>query len=138
MIKTSLKFVALITIFFTVACSPEHDGVTDNSSTDEIITLNPTPDPVLRAAAENILGPKCVSCHGSEGSFQEFLLTLADPGLDQLALDSRYVSPGQSGLSLLAERSSDGSMPPGNPLDAAEAQAIGDWIDDLATVTVFE
>lgn len=133
MLKASLKFVSLTFFVLILSCSPEHDGVSNSPSLSGV-TLNPNPDPLLKAAAENILGSRCISCHGSSGANQKFLLTASDPGLDDLALNTRYVSPGQSNISMLAIRSADGSMPPGSPLNTSEAQAIADWIDDLAAV----
>jgi uncharacterized membrane protein len=120
----------LITV---ISCSPEHDGASNLPSSDGVV-LNPNPDPLLASAAEGVLGPKCLSCHGSSGTNQKFLKNSGDVGLSELSLNARYVSPGQSNISLLAIRASDGSMPPGGGLNSSEEQAIKDWIDDLATI----
>lgn len=130
MMRTGLKLVILAICAAVISCSPEHDGESDLPS----LVLNPNPDPQLAAAAANVLGPKCISCHGSSGSDQRFLKTLADPGLDELAVNTRYVNPGLGDLSLLVQRVVDLSMPPGSPLNSGEIQTIKDWIDDLATV----
>jgi|GEM_PF-2187384 len=134
MVKIGLKLFALTALLSTLSCSPEHDGDFNSPSLNGV-TLNPNPDPLLAAAAASILGSRCVSCHGSSGINQKFLKTTNDPGLAELALNTRYVKPGQSDISFLAQRSSDLSMPPGSPLNSGEAQTIKDWIDDLATVT---
>ncbi|MGH1468342.1 MAG: c-type cytochrome [Bdellovibrionales bacterium] len=126
------KFVILLSLPALFACSPKHDGASSNSSTE--IILNPDPDPALEAAAENILGPKCASCHGASGTDPEFLNSSENPGLDILQNDSKYVKIGQGQISLLYQRSIDNTMPPGNPLSQGEADAIKAWIDDLGIV----
>jgi len=132
MFIASLKFVVLILLVSAISCSPEHDDSLGSPSTNGVV-LNPNPDPALAAAAEAVLGPKCLSCHGSSGTNQKFLKNSGDVGLAELAVNTRYVSPGQHNLSLLVQRASDGTMPPGG-LTPGEVQSIKDWVNDLATV----
>lgn len=129
-LKLSCALTLLILIF--ASCSPKHDEFIDLSSVG--IIPNPNPDPALEAAAANLLSSRCVTCHGAGGANQRFLNTISDPGTSDLAQNTTYVRIGQAESSRLFQRASDGSMPPGNPLTANEADVLKAWIDDLGIV----
>lgn len=89
--------------------------------------LPPTPAPIPLAATyrsiqANILGPKCVSCHGA-------VQARAGVRLDSYAAVLRTVSVGNPNNSELFESVDDGDMPQGGPrLSNAELNAISQWI----------
>ena len=125
-----IRLSLILLSFFLISCGGVEVNRFEQPSLNGIIP-NPNPDPALEAAAANILGPKCANCHGVTGNNPRFLNTPNSPGLNDLAQNTNYVRIGQAEGSRLFQRSSDGSMPPGNPLTAAEYNAIGAWIDDL-------
>lgn len=119
-----------LALLLLCSCSAEH--ITGGSGSNSSYVPNPNPNPALKAAAADILGPKCTSCHGAgNGVSTVFLNTETDPDLDSLAENQNLVSIGRGSSSYLYLRASDGSMPPGNPLSQAESDAIKSWIDDL-------
>jgi len=133
---TNLKLSLILSFFIIVftSCGGVEVNRFEQPSLGGIIP-NPNPDPALETAAANILGPKCANCHGVTGNNPQFLNTPGAPGLSDLAQNTNYVRIGQAEGSRLFQRSSDGSMPPGNPLTTAEYNAIGAWIDDLGIET---
>ena len=74
--------------------------------------------------AANVIGPRCVACHGPT-------LQYRNVRLDAYAYVRQYVTPGTAATSALYRvvSGSAPTMPPGNPLSAAQVSAIASWIN---------
>lgn len=82
----------------------------------------------LNSEAIRVLQNNCASCHDNKNTAGTNLTYVAD--LKQLAA-SKYVVPGNPSASDLFSRIASGSMPPGNPLHAADQLVIRNWIESL-------
>ena len=135
-----MKYVFLISIVFLITsagCSPSHDSALGLASGDLFI-LNPSPDPILRSAAQNVLTNRCYTCHGPGGSFSA-IFEDAGGGLvdmDALVANSRYTAIGDPDNSLLYEAIFTVPMPGATPADTflssqTEQADIANWIADV-------
>ena len=83
----------------------------------------------LASAADAFIGQYCRNCHGpgesAQGSFPAGDLTT-------IAANAAFVTPGDAGKSLLYTSVTSGRMPLGKRPDAAEVQALADWINSLS------
>ena len=91
----------------------------------------PAMDPAIEAAADAVIEEHCRSCHGPGMTYQRSFLT---GSMAQMARDPSAVVPGDPQESRLYETIASNRMPtPSRPrMDAAELQAIVDWINALA------
>ncbi|MBL8215801.1 MAG: PSD1 domain-containing protein [Bryobacterales bacterium] len=89
--------------------------------------------PALAADAPALLTQKCAKCHGA-GALLSDLDVTTRAGLLKGGKHGPAIVPGDSAKSRLYQLVSEGKMPPGGRLDAAELAAIRSWIDAGATM----
>lgn len=123
----------LAIVFYFQACGKfefQPPEIADSSSLGSNGPDNNNPNNVdLKSQALNVFTKNCQSCHGPQsGALSAF--TYAND-LNKIAA-SQYVVAGNPSASKVYQRSTDGTMPPGNPLSSDKARIIADWITSLA------
>ena len=158
--RAILVGVSVLLSFCLVGCfemsgTPPARGATDSSVSDSsplaaggatIVTAPPTGAPVVAGSPiplagnfssvdTNIFIPMCTSCHSPPSPAGGY-----DMSSYATIMTGGYIVSLNPTASMLYTAVANNTMPPGNPLTAAEVQAISDWItaganDDGPVVT---